>query len=61
MKKRARQPWELNIIFATLVPVVLFAKLQNIYVVLLIVTTLWMGTIGFIDDYIKIFKKTSKD
>jgi UDP-N-acetylmuramyl pentapeptide phosphotransferase/UDP-N-acetylglucosamine-1-phosphate transferase len=35
----------------------LFAKLQNIYVVLLIVTTLWMGTIGFIDDYIKIFKK----
>jgi phospho-N-acetylmuramoyl-pentapeptide-transferase len=45
------------IIFATLVPVVLFAKLQNIYVVLLIVTTLWMGTIGFIDDYIKIFKK----
>jgi UDP-N-acetylmuramyl pentapeptide phosphotransferase/UDP-N-acetylglucosamine-1-phosphate transferase len=31
--------------------------LQNIYVVLLIVTTLWMGTIGFIDDYIKIFKK----
>ncbi|WP_016989694.1 phospho-N-acetylmuramoyl-pentapeptide-transferase [Flavobacterium sp. ACAM 123] len=47
----------LIIIFATLVPVVLFAKLQNIYVVLLIVTTLWMGTIGFIDDYIKIFKK----
>lgn len=47
----------LIIIFATLVPVVLFAKLQNIYIVLLIVTTLWMGTIGFIDDYIKIFKK----
>lgn len=45
------------IIFATLVPVVLFAKLHNIYIVLLIVTTLWMGTIGFIDDYIKIFKK----
>lgn len=45
------------IIFATLVPVVLFAKLHNIYVILLIVTTLWMGTIGFIDDYIKIFKK----
>jgi phospho-N-acetylmuramoyl-pentapeptide-transferase len=47
----------LIIIFATLVPVMLFAKLQNIYVVLLIVTTLWMGTIGFVDDYIKIFKK----
>jgi phospho-N-acetylmuramoyl-pentapeptide-transferase len=47
----------LIIIFATLVPVMLFAKLQNIYVLLLIVTTLWMGTIGFVDDYIKIFKK----
>ena len=47
----------LIIIFATLVPVLLFSKLHNIYIVLLIVTTLWMGTIGFIDDYIKIFKK----
>jgi len=47
----------LIIIFATLIPVLLFAKLQNVYIVLLIVTTLWMGTIGFIDDYIKIFKK----
>ncbi|MBQ0907116.1 phospho-N-acetylmuramoyl-pentapeptide-transferase [Flavobacterium sp. F-328] len=47
----------LIIIFATLLPVLLFAKLHNIYIVLLIVTTLWMGTIGFIDDYIKIFKK----
>ncbi|WP_348797823.1 phospho-N-acetylmuramoyl-pentapeptide-transferase [Flavobacterium adhaerens] len=45
------------IIFATLVPVILFAKLHNIYVILLVVTTLWMGVIGFIDDYIKIFKK----
>ena len=47
----------LIIIFATLVPVILFAKLHNIYIVMLIVTTLWMGTIGFIDDYIKIFKR----
>jgi len=47
----------LIIIFSTLVPVVLLAKLDNIYVILLVVTTLWMGTIGFIDDYIKIFKK----
>ncbi|CAM2791498.1 phospho-N-acetylmuramoyl-pentapeptide-transferase [Flavobacterium frigoris] len=47
----------LIIIFAILVPVMLFAKLQNIYILLLIVTTLWMGTIGFVDDYIKIFKK----
>ncbi|WP_339649905.1 phospho-N-acetylmuramoyl-pentapeptide-transferase [uncultured Salegentibacter sp.] len=45
------------IIFATLIPVLLFAKLENIYVILLIVTTLWMGAIGFIDDYIKTFKK----
>lgn len=47
----------LIIILATLVPVFLLAKLDNIYIVLLVVTTLWMGTIGFIDDYIKIFKK----
>lgn len=44
------------IILATLIPVFLFAKLENIYVILLIVTTIWMGTIGFIDDYIKKFK-----
>lgn len=47
----------LIIIFATLLPVFLFAKLHNIYIILLIVTTLWMGCIGFVDDYIKIFKK----
>ncbi|PNQ75247.1 phospho-N-acetylmuramoyl-pentapeptide-transferase [Hanstruepera neustonica] len=44
------------IILATLIPVLLLAKLENIYVILLIVTTVWMGTIGFIDDYIKKFK-----
>ncbi len=47
----------LIIILATLIPVLLFARLDNLYIILLIVTTLWMGTIGFIDDYIKIFKK----
>jgi phospho-N-acetylmuramoyl-pentapeptide-transferase len=47
----------LIIILSTLIPVILLAKLDNIYVMLLIITTLWMGTIGFIDDYIKIFKK----
>jgi phospho-N-acetylmuramoyl-pentapeptide-transferase len=47
----------LIIIIATLIPVLLFAKLENIYVILLIVTTLWMGAIGFLDDYIKTFKK----
>ncbi|WP_066221548.1 phospho-N-acetylmuramoyl-pentapeptide-transferase [Formosa haliotis] len=44
------------IILATLIPVVLLSKLDNVYILLLIVTTLWMGTIGFIDDYIKKFK-----
>lgn len=47
----------LIIILATLVPVLLLAKLENIYIILLIVTTLWMGIIGFVDDYIKIKKK----
>jgi phospho-N-acetylmuramoyl-pentapeptide-transferase len=45
------------IILATLVPVLLFAKLENIYVIMLIVTTLWMGAIGFLDDYLKKFKQ----
>jgi len=48
------------IILSTLIPVLLFAKLDNIYVILLIVTTLWMGVIGFVDDYLKI-KKKNKD
>ncbi|WP_298554708.1 phospho-N-acetylmuramoyl-pentapeptide-transferase [uncultured Algibacter sp.] len=46
----------LIIILATLIPVLLLAKLENIYILLLIVTTLWMGVIGFIDDYLKKFK-----
>lgn len=45
------------IIFATLIPALLLAKLDNIYIILLVITTLWMGFIGFIDDYIKVFKK----
>jgi phospho-N-acetylmuramoyl-pentapeptide-transferase len=45
------------IILGTLLPVLLIADLTNIYIQLLIFTTLWMGTIGWIDDYIKIFKK----
>ena len=50
----------LIIILATLVPVLLFAKLDNIYIILLIITTLWMGSIGFIDDYIKINRKNKE-
>jgi len=46
----------LIIILATIIPVLLFSKLHNIYIILLILTMLWMGTIGFIDDYIKRFK-----
>ncbi|MDG1040213.1 MAG: phospho-N-acetylmuramoyl-pentapeptide-transferase [Polaribacter sp.] len=45
------------IILATLIPVLLLAKLDNIYVIILLITTLWMGFIGFVDDYIKVFKK----
>jgi phospho-N-acetylmuramoyl-pentapeptide-transferase len=45
------------IILATLIPAFLLAKLDNIYVIILIITTIWMGLIGFLDDYIKVFKK----
>lgn len=48
------------IISATLIPTLIFAKLNNIYIIMLIITLLWMGLIGFIDDYIKIFKKDKK-
>lgn len=45
------------ILLGILIPTLLFAKLENIYIILMIVTTVWMGMIGFIDDYIKVFKK----
>ncbi len=45
------------IILAILIPVLLFAKIENIYIILMLITTVWMGIIGFIDDYIKTFKK----
>lgn len=45
------------IILAIVLPVLLFAQLDNIYVIMLLITTIWMGIIGFIDDYIKKFKK----
>ncbi|MBL4605347.1 MAG: phospho-N-acetylmuramoyl-pentapeptide-transferase [Flavobacteriaceae bacterium] len=47
----------LIIIFSTLIPVLLLTKLDNIYVIILLITTVWMGLIGFLDDYIKVFKK----
>jgi phospho-N-acetylmuramoyl-pentapeptide-transferase len=45
------------IILSILIPVLLFAKLENVYILLMIITTIWLGLIGFIDDYIKVFKK----
>ncbi|MFM8372825.1 MAG: phospho-N-acetylmuramoyl-pentapeptide-transferase [Bacteroidota bacterium] len=45
------------LVAATLLPVLLFARLNNVYIILMIVSTVWMFIIGFIDDYIKVFKK----
>lgn len=47
----------LIILAAILVPTLLFAKLDNIYVIIMLITTVWLGALGFIDDYIKVFKK----
>jgi phospho-N-acetylmuramoyl-pentapeptide-transferase len=48
------------IILGILIPTLLFAKLDNIYIIMMIITTLWLGAIGFLDDYIKIFKKNKE-
>ncbi len=48
------------IILGVLVPTLLFAKLDNIYIILMLITTIWLGTIGFLDDYIKVFKKNKE-
>lgn len=45
------------IIIAILIPTILFARLDNIYLILMLITTLWLGTLGFADDYIKVFRK----
>ncbi len=50
----------LIILAAILIPVLLFARLDNIYVIIMIITTIFLGAIGFIDDYIKVFKKNKK-
>lgn len=50
----------LIIIAGILVPTLLFAKIGNIYIILMIITTLWMGSIGFLDDYIKVFRKNKE-
>lgn len=45
------------IIIAILIPVLLFTRLNNIYIILMLITTIWLGALGFADDYIKVFKK----
>ncbi len=45
------------ILASILIPVLLFAQLENVYIILMIISTLWLGAIGFIDDYIKVFQK----
>ncbi|MFC1733110.1 phospho-N-acetylmuramoyl-pentapeptide-transferase [candidate division KSB1 bacterium] len=50
----------LIILAAVVIPTLLFAKLDNIYIILMLVSTVWLGLIGFIDDYIKVFKKDKK-
>ncbi|MFA7446928.1 MAG: phospho-N-acetylmuramoyl-pentapeptide-transferase [Weeksellaceae bacterium] len=48
------------IILATVIPTLLFAKLENIYIIILLVSTVWLGAIGFLDDYIKVFRKNKE-
>ena len=45
------------IILSTIIPILLFADFKNIYIIVLIITTVWLGIFGFVDDYIKVFKK----
>src|ERR1700744_5336838 len=48
------------IILGILIPTLLFAKLDNVYVIMMMGTTLWLGAIGFLDDYIKVFRKNKE-
>ena len=50
----------LIILAAIIIPTLLFAKVHNIYIVLMLISTVWLGSIGFIDDYIKVFKKNKE-
>ncbi len=50
----------LIILAAIIIPTLLFAKVLNVYILLMLITTVWLGTIGFIDDYIKVFKKNKE-
>jgi phospho-N-acetylmuramoyl-pentapeptide-transferase len=48
------------ILASIVIPVLLFANLTNVYIILMLITTIWLGTIGFLDDYIKVFKKNKE-
>ena len=50
----------LIILGAILIPTLLFARLENVYVITMLLATVWLGMIGFIDDYIKVFKKNKE-
>lgn len=50
----------LIILASIVIPTLLFAKLDNIYILLMLFTTIWLGALGFLDDYIKVFKKNKK-
>ena len=50
----------LIILAAIIIPTLLLAKINNVYIILMLVTTVWLGVIGFLDDYIKVFKKDKK-
>ena len=50
----------LIILGAILIPTILFARLENVYVITMLLATVWLGLIGFIDDYIKVFKKNKE-
>src|SRR5690606_18573349 len=50
----------LMIMAAIVVPTLLFADIYNIYIILLLITTIWLGSIGFLDDYIKVFRKNKE-
>ncbi|MGE5393196.1 MAG: phospho-N-acetylmuramoyl-pentapeptide-transferase [Candidatus Saccharibacteria bacterium] len=50
----------LIILASIIIPTLLFARLDNIYIILMLITTVWLGLIGFLDDYIKVFRKDKK-
>jgi len=50
----------LIIISAILIPTLIFARIENVYIILMLVSTIWLGLVGFLDDYIKVFRKNKE-